>query len=69
MVKVRRRARALVVRPRGGVGLVQLSTQLAADPRVAGVEPHLRVRALQLAPDDPLYPGQWALAQVRAPDA
>lgn len=69
VVKVRRRARALVVRPRGGVGLVQLSTQLAADPRVAGVEPHLRVRALQLAPDDPLYPGQWALAQVRAPDA
>ncbi len=69
VVKVRRRARALVVRPRGGVGLVQLSTRLAADPRVARVEPHVRVRALQVPPDDPLYPGQWALAQIRAPDA
>ncbi|MFN3286111.1 MAG: hypothetical protein ACK45F_07485, partial [bacterium] len=69
VVKVRRRARALVVRPRGGAGLVQLSTRLAADPRVARVEPHVRVRALQVRPDDPLYPGQWALAQIRAPDA
>lgn len=69
LVKVRARARGLRVRPRAGVGLVQLSGRLQADPRVLRVEQDVRVRALQRVPDDPLYPGQWALAQVGAPAA
>ncbi len=69
LVKVRRRARALLLRPHDGVGLLQLAERLRADPAVARVYPDVRVRALGVLPDDPLFPQQWALQQIRAPDA
>jgi serine protease len=69
LVKVRGRSRALLVRPRGGAGTLLVSSRLASDVRVARVEPDVRVRALRIFPDDPLFPQQWALAQIGAPGA
>ncbi len=48
---------------------------LAADPRVRYVEPDHPIQAAQppvrgpSPPDDPLYPGQWGLARIRAAEA
>ena len=39
--------------------------KLRADPRVEGVEPHARVRAL-LIPDDPMFDKQWHMSRVGA---
>jgi len=39
--------------------------KLRADPRVEGVEPHARVRAL-FVPDDPLFDKQWHMSRVGA---
>lgn len=69
LVKVRRRARALLVRPRPGAAATQLAARFSADPRVLRAEPEVRVRALQVTPNDPLYPGQWGLTQIHAPAA
>ncbi|MCS7235748.1 MAG: S8 family serine peptidase [Armatimonadota bacterium] len=69
VVKVRRRSRALLARPRPGVGTTGVSNRLASDVRVARVEPDVRVRALEVTPNDPLFREQWALWQIRAPAA
>jgi subtilisin family serine protease len=45
-----------------------LLAALAADPRVEFAEPNGRVRLLS-APNDPHFPNQWNMRQVRAPEA
>ncbi|MBL8145059.1 MAG: S8 family serine peptidase, partial [Anaerolineae bacterium] len=42
---------------------------LAGSPAVAQAEPDYLASALAAAPNDPLYPEQWALAAIGAPEA
>lgn len=68
LVKVRRRVRALVVRPEPRTGVAALATRLASDPRVLRVGPDVRLHALR-TPDDPLFAQQWGLQRIQAPAA
>lgn len=64
VVKVRRRLRALLVRPEPHVGTAALASRLGADPRVARVGPDVRMHAMR-TPDDPLFV-QWGLQRIGA---
>jgi subtilisin family serine protease len=62
---------AVVVRMRGpgALSLGALDRELRAMARVAYVEPNWRVHALDTLPDDPDFPRQWGLPQIKAPTA
>ena len=62
------RGESLVVLQTPEGSMTALRRSLAADPRVASTERDRVVHAFA-TPDDPLYPSQWALAQVSAPAA
>ncbi len=51
-----------------GADPVAAAARLAADPAVAYAEPNYR-RAVTRAPNDEIFPQQWALAAIGAPEA
>lgn len=50
------------------VPVVDMIRIVSRDPHVARIEPAYRVRAATFAPNDPLYPSQWALPAIGVPD-
>lgn len=72
VVRVRALAadRALVDTTASGDGDEALLAALRADPDVAWAEPdYIRRRTAERTPSDPLYPKQWALPMIHAPEA
>ncbi|HEX9104914.1 MAG TPA: hypothetical protein VF997_22040, partial [Polyangia bacterium] len=63
--------RALVATTPTRAATLALVDALAADPDVEYAEPdYIRTRmGAPMTPSDPLYPKQWALPMIKAPDA
>ena len=57
----------LVLAP--GSDVLKAAEALAADPGVEYAEPDYLAYAADTVPNDPLFPGQWALDQIEAPAA
>jgi subtilisin family serine protease len=60
--------RLQLMRVRGAVSVSRVITALEARPEVAYAERNLRFR-LHAVPNDPLYPEQWGLERIDAPEA